>query len=100
MLALNTTFQIHPDVITTELSGAQGKEAVLLHLGTQQYFSLNPTGLYIWRRLEEQLSLAAVSERLAAEYEVDDEKARQSALNLAQALLEERLVEVTPSAPM
>ncbi|MFO1430147.1 MAG: PqqD family protein [Candidatus Competibacteraceae bacterium] len=96
MLALNTSFQIHPDVITTELSGAQGKEAVLLHLGTQQYFSLNNTGLYIWRRLEERLSLAAVVERLAAEYEVDDEKARQSVLDLARELLEERLVDAIP----
>ena len=98
MLTLDSQLQPHPDVIVTELQGAQGKEAVLLHLTTKHYFSLNETGLRIWRLLDEHLSLAAIAGRLAEEYEITIEQAQQSVLNLAQALLEERLVDVAPSS--
>lgn len=42
-------YQVDPDVIVTEL---QEGDAVLLHLGTRMYYSLNETGLNIWRHLE------------------------------------------------
>jgi len=96
MLTLDSQLQVHPDVITTELQGAQGKEAVLLHLTTKHYFSLNETGLRIWQLLDERLPLAAVAGRLTEEYELSVEQAQQSVFNLAQALLEERLVDVAP----
>lgn len=99
MLTVDTILQIHPEVIITELDSAPGnKEAVLLHLTSKQYFSLNDTGLYIWRRLEERQSLGAVAECLTAEYEVGAEQAQQSVLDLAQALFEKHLIEVVPSA--
>ncbi|MFO1430475.1 MAG: PqqD family protein [Candidatus Competibacteraceae bacterium] len=85
-------------MITTELQGTQGKEAVLLHLVSMQYFSLNDTGLRIWRLLEEHLSLAAIAGRLVEEYELSIEQAQKSVLDLAQALLAENLVEVAPTS--
>lgn len=78
------------------MQGAQGKEAVLLHLITKQYFSLNETGLRIWQLLDEHLPLAVVAGRLTEEYEISVEQAQQSVISLAQALLEERLIDVAP----
>jgi len=46
--------------------------------------------------LDERLPLAAVAGRLTEEYELSVEQAQQSVFNLAQALLEERLVDVAP----
>jgi hypothetical protein len=94
MLTLASQLQIHPEVVVTEMPGASGQEAVLLHLTTYQYFSLNTTGLRIWQLLAEPLPLAAVAGRLTEEYELSLEQAQQAVLRLAQALLTEHLVDV------
>ena len=48
------------DVIVTELDG----EAVLLNLDTKLYFSLNATGVRIWKLLAEGLTLGQIGDRL------------------------------------
>ena len=78
-----------PDVIVTELDDG---EAVLLHLRSRKYFSLNKTGLEIWRLLGEHLTLDSVGERLHATYDVSREHARSSVSNLTSGLLEAGLV--------
>ena len=79
------------DVIVTELDG----EAVLLNLETKLYFSLNATGVAIWKLLEEGLTLGQIGERLFQEYDVTPEKAQQSVLDLVGQLNDEKLVSVT-----
>ena len=79
------------DVIVTELDG----EAVLLNLETKMYFSLNATGVAIWKLLDEGLTLGQVGERLFAEYDVTPEKAQQCVLDLVGQLNDEKLVIVT-----
>jgi hypothetical protein len=79
------------DVIVTELDG----EAVLLNLETKLYFSLNATGVAIWKLLDEGLTLGQIGERLFQEYDVTPEKAQQSVLDLVGQLNDEKLVSVT-----
>ena len=52
-----------PQVVCTELRNGEG---VLLHLGTQCYFTLNPTGLVVWRLMEQGMKLGAIGGELAA----------------------------------
>ncbi|SOH02577.1 PqqD family protein [Candidatus Kuenenia stuttgartiensis] len=59
MLELNYRVTPDPDVVITEL---EGKEAVLLHLGTKMYFTLNETGLRIWQMFSSGLTVGEISE--------------------------------------
>lgn len=79
------------DVIVTELDG----EAVLLNLETKLYFSLNATGVTIWKLLDEGLTLGQIGKRLFQEYDVTPEKAQQCVLDLVGQLNDEKLVSVT-----
>ena len=77
------------EVIVTELDG----EAVLLHLGTKMYYSLNPTGLQIWKMLEQDLALDEIGVRLQQQYDLAPERARQCVLSLVNELRGEKLVD-------
>ncbi|MGQ3685926.1 MAG: PqqD family protein [Candidatus Loosdrechtia sp.] len=91
MLELNQRVKPDPDVVITEL---EDKEAVLLHLGTKMYFTLNETGLRIWQMLNSGLTPEEVIERFLSEFDVSPEKARESILNLVNELIREKLVKV------
>ena len=91
MIQLNQHVTPDPEVVITEL---EGKEAVLLHLGTKMYFTLNETGLRIWQMLNSGLTPGEISERLLREFDVSPEKAKESILNLIHELMTERLVKV------
>ena len=87
---LNDHFQCNEEVILTELEGG---EAVLLHLGTRKYYSLNETGVTIWQGLHEGLNLKAIVEALESVYEVDREHAIRSVTALVDELTAEKLIE-------
>jgi hypothetical protein len=92
-LTIDTRLQTHPDVIITELSGSDGKpEAVLLNLATHKYFSLNATGIDIWKVLEQGRPLSAAVAQLTEHYEVTAAQAQRSVMDLAAALAEAELV--------
>ena len=91
MLTANDKATPDSDVIVTELDG----EAVLLHLDTKMYFSLNAMGVTIWKLLDEGLTLGQIGERLFQEYDVTPEKAQQCVLDLVDQLNDEKLVGVT-----
>jgi hypothetical protein len=80
-----------PDVVITEL---ENKEAVLLHLGTKHYFTLNETGLRIWQMLGEGLTFGEISGRLIEEFDVSPAKAQESVLKLIGELNAEKLIKV------
>lgn len=46
-------------------------EAVLLHIPTGMYYSLNETSISFWEALCDRQPLAPVIEKIRAEYEVD-----------------------------
>lgn len=92
MIELNQKVQPDTDVVITELE--EGKEAVLLHLGTKAYFTLNETGLRIWELLSGGFTLDETGEKLLEEFDVSREKSRESVLALVRELVHEKLVKV------
>ncbi len=79
------------DVVVTPLDEG---EAVLLHLGSRKYFTLNATGLAIWRGLDEGLSIAEVAQRLVADHSISEERALAAVTRLVAELRDADLVEL------
>lgn len=70
-----------PDVLFRKF----GSEAVLLHLGTERYFSLNDSALRMWELLSSGHGPQDVAATVAEEYDVD----RQTVAADVKALLAE-----------
>ncbi len=66
--------------------------AVVLHMRTKRYFSLNETGAAIWRMLEDDVALADLPIRLAERYDIDAEAAALAVMKLLGELASEELV--------
>jgi hypothetical protein len=78
----------HPEVVHTELEDG----AILLHLGTKFYYSLNETGRTIWALLESTDDPADLSRRLLDRYQVTEEHARAAVSRFLAALEREQLL--------
>lgn len=74
------------------------KEAVLLNLHSEQYFSLDPVGTRIWQVLTETHELEKTVQILLGEYEVDAARLRQDVLALAGRLTAKGLLVAEPSS--
>ncbi len=72
-----------PEVMVTDLDEG---DAVLLHLTTRKYFTLNASGLEIWRLLGEGLTLGEVSAQLVQRYGIEPERAAGAVSRLVAAL--------------
>ena len=68
--------------------------AVILHMGTKRYFSLNETGAEIWRLLEEAVPVDELPQRLSEQFDVSVEEARGGVTELIAALAGEQLLEL------
>jgi hypothetical protein len=93
MSNLDQKIRLHPEVVDTKLDEG---EVVLLHLESKTYYSLNPTGERIWHGLKEGLSLRNISQRLQEEFDVDEENASRSVLDLVNELCEQKLAQPDP----
>ena len=91
MLTMHTKATPHPEVVHTELKNG---EAVLLHLDTQAYYSLNETGSRIWQLISEGQTLEEMGQALEAQYEVSFDRAQQCVIDLISDLVEQELVSV------
>ena len=89
-MELNQPVKPNPEVVCTDVGG---KEAVLLHLDTKKYYSLNQTGLRIWQLLSKGQTPAEVIGQLQAEFDVTPEKARESVIDLMNELISEKLIQ-------
>ncbi len=70
-------------VVLTELGDGTG---VLLHLDTKFYFTLNKTGVFVWKQLEQSAASAeSLAETVSKHFEVDS----ATALSDVKALLVE-----------
>jgi len=67
-------------------------EALLIHLNSGEYYSLNALGTQVWALMDGQRSLGDIAQALVVEYDVTLEQAQMDVLNLAMSLLEEQLV--------
>lgn len=77
------------------LSASLSDGAVLLHLYTKRYFSLNDTASRIWALLERNASETEIVQALVQEYDVDTREAEQAVRRLLDDLVAERLIEPT-----
>ena len=69
--------------------------AVVLHMGTKRYFSLNETGAEIWRLLDLDVSLADIPARLSERFDVEIEEAGAAVDSLLRVLQEKKLLSLT-----
>ena len=60
-------------------------EAVILHVPSGEYFSLNEVGLFIWQHLDGENDLDGVTDQVTGRYEVDRETARRDVAELISA---------------
>ena len=81
-------YQKNPSVSCTELEDG----AILLNLDTKYYYTLNSTGLRIWQIMDESKDPLEIAQKLAVEYEVDEEKAKASVVELMEELEQEGLI--------
>lgn len=66
--------------------------AVLLHMETKRYYSLNETGALIWRLLQRRLEPAEIIAQLVATYQVGLADAERALGRLVAELRAESLV--------
>jgi hypothetical protein len=78
----------HPEVVHTELEDG----AILLHLGTKFYYSLNESARTIWDLLESTGDPADLSRRLVERYRVPEGHARASIDRFLAELDREQLI--------
>ena len=69
-------------------------ELVLVHMGRNQIFTLNPTAARLWELLNEGQTSRAAIEQLTREFDVDVETARLETEKLVRLLVDEDLAEV------
>ena len=85
-----TRFVIPADVACANVEDG----AVVLHMGTKRYFSLNETGAAIWRLIEEGVAIEEIPARLSASYDVTVDEARREVDALLEALEAKTLITV------
>ena len=81
---------IHPDVMVQEVDD----EMVLLHSGTEEYFSLDDVGSTMWKYLSELDTIDEVVVALIDAYDVDEQRLRRDLSILLTKLVEQDLVTV------
>lgn len=69
------------------------EEAILIHMETGTYYSLNKVGTEFWDLLDGAQTLQAHAATLAQKYNVDSERVLNDLLELAEKLAAEKLVE-------
>lgn len=91
MLTSSTRVSPNVNAIFTEMENG---ESVLLHLGTNEYFSLNETGTLIWNGISEDLNLGEIGMELENAFDVTREQATRSVFQLVDELINQKLVSV------
>ena len=81
----------HPDVLVQTLPDG---EAVLLHMGSEVYFGLDPIGARMWEALADTGDIEAAASRLVGEFEVDRGRLLSDLRQLVAELNEAGLLQV------
>jgi hypothetical protein len=93
MATLDSQIRMVPDVLDQEVQG----ESVLLHLGSESYFGLNPVGTLVWQRLRAGMALRRIHALMLDEYAVDSVRLETDLLDLVDALHGSGLIEILPA---
>jgi hypothetical protein len=89
-----TGFRPHPDVLARRV----GEEIVLVHMGRNDIFALNPTAARLWELLTEGRSRSEAVERLTSEFDASEEAVEQEADRFMELLKREKLLELEEPA--
>ncbi len=82
------------DVISCDLNG----EAVIMHLPSETYFGLDPTGAVIWNFIQEGRTFDDICNHLLSEYEVTYEQCTTEVGRLIEEMRANGLVEIIDHA--
>lgn len=84
-------YMARDNVVFTDLDDGS---AVLLHLETKYYFSLNETGAFLWKLLDkkEGTSEDRLVEELCAAFDVDEKRASEDVKDFIKDLKEQGLI--------
>jgi hypothetical protein len=85
-----TRYTVSPDAACAMVDDG----AVLLHMRTKRYYSLNETGATIWRLLSEDVPAGEIAARLAELYDVERGAADEAVARLLDDLAAETLISV------
>ena len=80
-----------PDVVYRRL----GDTAVLVHLGTNEIYELNESGVRLWELLADGQGFDDAIQTLVREFDVDETTARRECRDLVTDLLDRKLLEST-----
>lgn len=72
--------------------------AVVLHMRTKRYYSLNETGAFVWRRLEDGSDRADIVTQVVHEYDVGIAEAEIAVARLLEELVQESLIGLVETA--
>lgn len=91
MIDSNEKVRSNPQCLLTELEDGTG---VLLHIDTKYYFTLNDTGVFLWKQLQRApLSPRELAEALSGEFEVAADDALPQVCELLDEMKANRLVQ-------
>lgn len=85
------SFNVPDSVIASDFDG---KEVVLLDTSTQRYYTLNETAAFLWAEIDQGRTVAEMTARLCATFEVGQAQARASVI-AAVTHLESQMLIVT-----
>jgi hypothetical protein len=83
-------FRPHPEVLSRKV----GDEMVLVHMGRNAIFTLNPTGARLWELLSEGRSRSEAVEELKAEFDASGETVERETIDFVALLEREGLADV------
>lgn len=90
MVSFDSVVVASENQVYTELAD----EVVILDTDKGIYYSLNPVGAFIWRKMLEPTPVKALHDAVLAEFEVDSEQCRQDVLRLLEDLSKQGLIDV------
>jgi Coenzyme PQQ synthesis protein D (PqqD) len=83
-------FSVSEDALFRQIEN----EAVLLHISSGMYYSLNETGIPFWEALRDRQPLQTAVDRVLTSYHVEQEQVIQDLQKFLRILLEYKLVSV------
>lgn len=93
-IAMDSVIAVVREQASSDLAG----EAVILNLKNGVYYGLDRVGARVWQLLQEPRPVAAIRDRLLAEYEVTAEQCERDLLFLLRSLAAAGLIEVRDAA--
>jgi hypothetical protein len=81
-----------PTIPAQVMARQVGDETVILDLGSGTYFGLDPVGARIWQLIGEGKTLGEICDTMLDEYDVSREALELDVVELADKLLEQKLI--------